>query len=259
MNIVVCVKQVPDTNEVKIDPKTGTLIREGVPSIMNPDDKNALEEALRIKDAQGATVTVVSMGPPQAEKALREALGMGADRAILVADRAFAGADTLATSRALAAALGRLEYDVIFAGRQAIDGDTAQVGPELAEHLGIPQVTYVQKVEIGGKGLKVRRATEEGYEDLDVRTPVLLTAIKELNEPRYMSIADIFASAKKEVSVWSAADLGVDKALIGLMGSPTRVKKSQAKDAKREGILVSKGAKEAAEQVAYILREKHYV
>ena len=133
------------------------------------------------------------------------------------------------------------------------------MGPELAEHLGIPQVTYVQKVEIGGKGLKVRRATEEGYEDLDVQTPVLLTAIKELNEPRYMSIADIFASAQKEVSVWSAADLGVDKALIGLMGSPTRVKKSQAKDAKREGILVSKGAKEAAEQVAYILREKHYV
>ncbi|NLP30987.1 MAG: electron transfer flavoprotein subunit beta/FixA family protein, partial [Clostridiales bacterium] len=183
MKIVVCLKQVPDTNEVKIDPKTGTLIREGVPSIINPDDKNALEEALVLKEENGAHVTVVSMGPPQAEAALREALAMGADEAILVSDRAFAGADTLATSNALAGALRQLDYDIIFAGRQAIDGDTAQVGPEIAEHLGLPQVTYVEEVKVNGNELEVRRAWEDGYETLTVKTPVLLTAIKELNEP----------------------------------------------------------------------------
>src|SRR3712207_398582 len=176
MNIVVCLKQVPDTNEVKIDPVKGTLIREGVPSIINPDDKNALEEALILKEQQGAKVTVVSMGPPQAETALREALAMGADEAVLISDRAFAGADTLATSIALAAAIKKLEYDVVFAGRQAIDGDTAQVGPEIAEHLGIPQVTYVEKVDVEGDKLTVRRALENGYVVLEVQTPCLLTA-----------------------------------------------------------------------------------
>jgi electron transfer flavoprotein beta subunit len=259
MNIAVCIKQVPDTNEVRIDPKTGTLIREGVPSIINPDDKNALEEALGLKERLGGTVTVVTMGPPQAETALREALGMGADRAILVADRAFAGADTLATSRALAAAMRRLEFDILLAGRQAIDGDTAQVGPELAEHLDLPQVTYVEKVDVDGKSLRIRRATEEGHEEVTVGMPVLLTAIKELNTPRYMNMVDIFASGSKAVEVWTAADLGVDKALVGLSGSPTRVKKSQAKDAKRAGITVNAPAKEAAERVAYILREKRYL
>ena len=148
MNIVVCMKQVPDTNEVKIDPKTGTLIREGVPSIINPDDKNALEEALSLKDNHGAHVTVISMGPPQAEKALREALAMGADEAVLVSDRAFAGSDTLATSHTLVATIKKIGYDVIFAGRQAIDGDTAQVGPEIAELLDLPQITYVESVDV---------------------------------------------------------------------------------------------------------------
>ena len=279
MNIVVCVKQVPDTHEVKIDPKTGTLIREGVPSIMNPDDKNALEEALRMKDAasDGAiSVTVVSMGPPQAEAVLREALCMGADRAILVGDRAFAGADTLATSKTLAAVMRKLDYDLIFAGRQAIDGDTAQVGPEMAEHLGIPQVTYVEKVQVeagagkaagadgktgavAGARLRVTRATEEGHEEVLVGTPVLLTAIKELNQPRYMNIARIFASASTSVETWSAANLDVDKAEVGLTGSPTRVRKSQAKDAKREGVTVKEAPREAAERVAYMLREKRFI
>ena len=280
MNIVVCVKQVPDTHEVKIDPKTGTLIREGVPSIMNPDDKNALEEALRIKDAASGSaggasaggpvsVTVVSMGPPQAEAVLREALCMGADRAILVGDRAFAGADTLATSKTLAAVMRKLDYDIIFAGRQAIDGDTAQVGPEMAEHLGIPQVTYVEKVQVeagagkagaaAGARLRVTRATEEGHEEVLVATPVLLTAIKELNQPRYMNIARIFASASTAVETWSAANLDVDKAEVGLTGSPTRVRKSQAKDAKREGVTVKDAPREAAERVAYMLREKRFI
>jgi electron transfer flavoprotein beta subunit len=285
MNIVVCVKQVPDTHEVRIDPKTGTLIREGVPSIMNPDDKNALEEALRIKDAAGGaaagktgagpvSVTVVSMGPPQAEAVLREALCMGADRAILVGDRAFAGADTLATSKTLSAVMRKLDYDIIFAGRQAIDGDTAQVGPEMAEHLGIPQVTYVEKVQVeavasgeaagkaslaAGARLRVTRATEEGHEEVLVGTPVLLTAIKELNQPRYMNIARIFASASTAVETWSAADLDVDKAEVGLTGSPTRVRKSQAKDSKREGVTVKEAPREAAERVAYMLREKRFI
>lgn len=216
MKIVVCLKQVPDTTAVKIDPKTGTLIRDGVPSIINPEDKHALEAALQLKDNNGAEVTVLSMGPPQAKSALREALCMGADKAILITDRAFAGADTLATSKALAGALKKLEYDIIFAGRQAIDGDTAQVGPEIAEHLNIPQVTYVQGVKVEEDGLLVNRALEDGYELIKVEAPVLLTAIKELNEPRYMNVKNIFETSDDEILVWSADDIDVDKAELGL-------------------------------------------
>ncbi|WAG40740.1 electron transfer flavoprotein subunit beta/FixA family protein [Clostridium estertheticum] len=260
MNIVVCLKQVPDTNEVKIDPKTGTLIREGVPSIINPDDKNALEESLRLKDEHGAHVTVISMGPPQAEKALREALAMGADEAILVSDRAFAGADTLATSHALAATLKKLDYDVVFAGRQAIDGDTAQVGPEIAEHLNLAQITYVEKVDVIKGGLKVRRAWEDGYEDIEVKTPVLLTAIKELNEPRYMNIKNIFEMFQnKEVRVWNAADIGADIAVLGLKGSPTKVKKSMTKEPKGKGELIQLPAAEAALYAVSKLKENHFI
>lgn len=259
MNIVVCLKQVPDTTEVKIDPKTGTLIREGVPSIINPDDKNALEEALVLKEKVGAKVTIISMGPPQAEAALREAIAMGADEAILISDRAFAGADTLATSNALAGALKKLDYDIVFAGRQAIDGDTAQVGPEIAEHLNIPQITYVEKVEVEGDSLKVQRAWEDGYEVIKVKTPVLLTAIKELNEPRYMHMSNIFETYKKEIKVWSAADIDVDKSLLGLAGSPTKVKKSSTKEAKGQGELVNLPAKEAAAYAVSKLKEKHYI
>jgi electron transfer flavoprotein beta subunit len=259
MNIVVCLKQVPDTNEVKIDPKTGTLIREGVPSIINPDDKNALEEALVLKEKYNAKVTVLSMGPPQAEKALREALSMGADEAILITDRAFAGADTLATSRALAAALKKIPYDIIFAGRQAIDGDTAQVGPEIAEHLDLPQITYVEKVTVEGNELKVRRALEDGYEIIRVKMPVLLTAIKELNEPRYMNIKYIFEAAKKNIQIWSANDIDIDKSLLGLSGSPTKVRKSATKEAKGKGELVNKPVKEAVEYAILKLKENHFI
>ncbi|WP_138204312.1 electron transfer flavoprotein subunit beta/FixA family protein [Haloimpatiens lingqiaonensis] len=259
MNIVVCLKQVPDTNEVKIDPKTGTLIREGVPSIINPDDKNALEEALNLKDAVGAKVTVISMGPPQAEKALREALAMGADEAILISDRAFAGADTLATSRALAGALKKLDYDIVFAGRQAIDGDTAQVGPEIAEHLDLPQITYVEKIEVNGEELKVRRALEDGYETIKVKMPVLLTAIKELNHPRYMNIENIFGVFDKEIKLWNADYIEVDKSLLGLSGSPTKVKKSATKETKGAGEVVNLPPKEAAAYAIGKLKEKHYI
>ncbi|MBV7276656.1 electron transfer flavoprotein subunit beta/FixA family protein, partial [Clostridium sp. PL3] len=243
----------------KIDPKTGTLIRDGVPSIINPDDKNALEEALVLKEKTGGKVTIISMGPPQAEKALREAISMGADEAILISDRTFGGADTLATSHTLAGALKKLDYDIIFAGRQAIDGDTAQVGPEIAEHLGIPQVTYVEKVEVEGDALKVQRAWEDGYEVISVKTPVLLTAIKELNEPRYMHMANIFDAYKKDVKIWSANDIDVDKSLLGLAGSPTKVKKSMTKEAKGHGELVILPAKEAAACAVSKLKERHYI
>lgn len=261
MKIVVCLKQVPDTNEVKIDPKTGTLIRDGVPSIINPDDKNALEEALRLKDLHGGIVTVISMGPPQAKTALEEAFAMGADEAILITDRKFAGADTLATSYALASAIKKLDYDIIFAGRQAIDGDTAQVGPEIAEHLGLPQITYVEEVkyEEGGT-LKVRRAWEDGYEYIRVNTPVVLTAIETLNIPRYMNIKNIFSMAKeKEVKIWTVADMDVDENRLGLAGSPTKVKKSMTKEPKGQGQLFDVSAKEAATIALSKLKEKHFI
>lgn len=259
MKIVVCIKQVPDTNEVKIDPVTGTLIRDGVPSIINPDDKNALEEALMLKDKHGAQVTVITMGPPQAEKALREALSMGADEAILLTDRAFAGADTWATSLALAKAIDKIGYDLIFAGRQAIDGDTAQVGPEIAEHLNLPQVTYVEKVEVLEDGLKVQRALEDGYEIIKVKTPCLLTAIKELNEPRYMDMKHIFECYKKEIKKMTADDLDVDKSELGLSGSPTKVKKSFTKGPKSPGEKINLPASEAAKLVVNKLKENHWV
>ncbi|MBA2903390.1 electron transfer flavoprotein subunit beta/FixA family protein, partial [Clostridium beijerinckii] len=204
MNIVVCVKQVPDTTAVKIDPKTGTLIRDGVPSIMNPEDKHALEGALQLKEKVGGKVTVISMGLPMAKAVLREALCMGADEAVLLTDRALGGADTLATSKALAGVIAKLDYDLVFAGRQAIDGDTAQVGPEIAEHLNIPQVTYVQDVKVEGNTLIVNRALEDGHQVVEVKTPCLLTAIEELNETRYMNVVDIFETSDDEIKVMSA-------------------------------------------------------
>lgn len=259
MKIVVCLKQVPDTTAVKIDPKTGTLIRDGVPSIINPEDKHALEAALQLKDNYGAYVTVISMGPPQAKNALREALCMGADEAILLTDRAFGGADTLATSKTIAAAIKNLEYDIIFGGRQAIDGDTAQVGPEIAEHLNVPQVTYVQGVEVTEDGLVVNRSLEDGYELIKVQTPVLLTAIEELNHPRYMNVQYIFDTAEKEVKVMTAADLDVPVEELGLKGSPTKVKKSMTKEAKGAGEIVKDSAPEAVAYVLGKLKEKHYI
>lgn len=259
MNIVVCLKQVPDTTAVKIDPKTGTLIRDGVPSIINPEDKHALEAALNIKDNVGGKITVISMGPPQAQVALREALCMGADEAILITDRAFAGADTLATSKTLAGALRKLDYDIVLAGRQAIDGDTAQVGPEIAEHLDIPQVTYVQDVKLQDDGLLINRALEDGYELIKVQTPVLLTAIKELNEPRYMNVKYIFEKAEKEVQLWTANDIDVDKEELGLKGSPTKVKKTMTKETKGAGELINESPKEAVKYVLGKLKEKHYI
>lgn len=260
LNIVVCIKQVPNTNEVRLDPVTGTLIREGVPSIINPDDKAGLEAALRLKDEQGAHVTVLSMGPPQADAALREALAMGADEAILVTDRAFGGADTLATSTTIAAALKTLPYDLILTGRQAIDGDTAQVGPQIAEHLGIPNVSYAEDLKVEGNEVTVKRQYEDRYHIIKVKMPCLITALSELNQPRYMTPGGIFdAYREKEVKILTRADLEVDDTAIGLKGSPTRVWKTFTKSLKAAGQQVTLDPQESADYMMEKLREKFII
>lgn len=256
MNIVVCIKQVPDTTEVKIDPVSGTLIREGIPSIINPDDKSGLEAALILKASNNAKVTVLSMGPPQADLALREALAMGADEAILLSDRAFGGADTWATSSTLAAAIRKLDYDLIICGRQAIDGDTAQVGPQIAEHLRLPQVSYVSELKAENNSVIVKRVFEDGYQRIKVKLPCLLTALKDMNQPRYMSVSGIFEAYKKEIKIWGLSDIDVDHSNIGLKGSPTRVKKSFTKGAKSAGRKFETDAKEGAKIIIEALKEK---
>ncbi len=261
MKIVVCIKQVPDTTEIKINPVTGTLIREGVPSIMNPDDKGGLEMALRLKDLFGAHITVITMGPPQADAILREAFAMGADRAILLTDRKFAGADTLATSYALAGALKTLKWDLVITGRQAIDGDTAQVGPEMAEHLDIPQISYVQDIHYtkGKKTLKVKKETEEGYQMLEVDMPCLLTVLSTANKARYMSVGGIVESYKKKVEIWGADKIEVDEARLGLKGSPTKVLKAFAKGLKQAGEVYEVDSEEAVGIIISKLKEKFII
>lgn len=261
MKILVCVKQVPDTNEVKIDPVKGTLIRDGVPSILNPDDANALEAALQIKDQnKDVTVTVLTMGPPQASYMLRECLAMGADEAYLLSDRAFGGADTCATSTTIAAGIQKVgNVDVVFAGRQAIDGDTAQVGPQVAERLGIPVVTYVEEIELGDGKVTVHRQMEDGYEVIEVRTPCLLTCVKELNEPRYMSIGKIVDAYKKEIPVWNHMDVELDPKDCGLNASPTQVFRSFTPPAKGKGEMLSGSIDEMSTKLVDKLKEKHYL
>lgn len=256
MNIVVCIKQVPNTNEVRIDPKTGTLIREGVPSIINPDDKAGLEAALRLKDSQGAHVAVLSMGPPQAEAALREALAMGADEAYLVTDRAFGGADTWATAHTIAAALKKLPYDLIITGRQAIDGDTAQVGPQIAENLNIPNISYAEEIKVEDGSVTVKRQFEDRYHLLKAKLPCLVTALSELNEPRYMTPGGIFDAWQKDITEWHRDDLKIDDSNIGLKGSPTRVKKSFTKAVKGKGTVVTMDSQESANWLADRLHDK---
>ncbi|MDU1455194.1 MAG: electron transfer flavoprotein subunit beta [Paeniclostridium sordellii] len=261
MKILVCVKQVPDTNEVRINKETGTLIRDGVPSILNPDDANALEEALKLKDIhEGSTVTVITMGPPQADFMLRECLAMGADEAILLSDRAFGGADTWATSNTIAAGIKKIgDYDIVFAGRQAIDGDTAQVGPQIAEKLDIPQVTYVQKFSIDGDTITVQRQLEDGYEVIKVKKPVLLTAVKELNEPRYMSVDKIVKAFKTDIKVWTIDDLDVNKDEVGLKASPTKVFKSFTPEPRGKGEILKGNPEEIVNTVLVGLKQKHII
>lgn len=259
MKIVVCIKQVPDTTEIKINPVTGTLIREGVPSIMNPDDKGGLEMALRLKDQYGAEVTVITMGPPQADLVLREALAMGADKAILLTDRKFAGADTLATSNALAGAIRTLKWDLIIAGRQAIDGDTAQVGPQIAEHLDVPQISYVADLEWDNNRFVVKKETEEGYQRLAVAGPCLLTVLASGCKARYMNVRGIVEAYQKPVEIWGADRIEVDEEKLGLKGSPTRVAKAFTKGLKQAGEVFEVDAEEAVGIIISKLKEKFII
>ena len=261
MKIIVCVKQVPDTTEVRIDKETNTLIREGVPSILNPDDANALEQALQLKDKyDDVTVTVLSMGPPQADVMLRECLAMGADEAVLLTDRAFGGSDTWATANALAAAIRKIgKYDIILAGRQAIDGDTAQVGPQISEKLDIPQVTYVEGMELEGNKVKVQRQLEDGYEIIEAELPILLTAVKELNEPRHMYIDKIFEVYKKEVKILTINDVDIDTTQVGLKASPTRVFRSFTPEVKGGGIILEGSEKEVASKLVGEFKDAHII
>ena len=260
MKIVVCIKQVPDTNEVKLDPKTGTLIRDGVPSIINPDDKAGLEAALRLKDEFGAHITVITMGPPQAKNALKETYAMGADRVILLTDRVFAGADTLATSTTIASALKKIDFDLVITGRQAIDGDTAQVGPQIAEHLQLPQISYVSNFEHKGDHAVVKRSFEDGFQMVKVKYPCLITTLSEMNDARYMSIRGIIdAHRDLEVETWTFENIEADPAKMGLKGSPTKVKKSFTKGVKSAGKVVEGTPKELATAIVDKLKEKFVI
>jgi len=253
LNIIICIKQVPDTAEVKINPETGTLIREGVPSIINPFDMHAIEAGLQIKEKVGGKVTILTMGPPQAENALRDAISMGGDEAILLTDRAFAGSDTWATSYILSSAISKLDADIIICGKQAIDGDTAQVGPEVAEFLNIPHISYIRKIEdITKSSIKVQRLMDEGYDIVESTLPVLLTVVKELNEPRLPSLRGKMAAKKAEIKKWGLSDIQADENKLGLKGSPTQVKNIFAPEAKKDKKMLEG---EPEEQVDALIQE----
>lgn len=225
MKVVICIKQVPDTAHVRINPETNTLMREGVPSIINPFDMYALEEGLRLKQQTGGTAIALSMGPPQAAEALRESISLGIDEAILLSDRAFAGSDTLATSYTLAKAIEKIgAVDLIICGKQAIDGDTAQVGPGIADKLDIPFISFVKKIEeVGSKKLRVQRMMDDGYDVVEASLPALITVVKEINIPRLPSLKGKIRAKNYQVAVWGARDLAIEKSRIGLEGSPTKV------------------------------------
>lgn len=260
MKIVVCVKQVPDTKGgVKFNPD-GTLDRSAMMAIMNPDDKAGLEAALQLKDQYGAEVAVITMGLPKADEVLREALAMGADKGILVTDRVLGGADTWATSSTLAGALRKLDYDLIITGRQAIDGDTAQVGPQISEHLDIPVISYVQNLKIEGDYVIAERQFEDRYHLLKAKMPCLVTALSELNPPRYMTPGGIFRAYDEEITVWGRQDLvDVDDNSIGLKGSPTQIAKASDKVRKGAGEVVNLDARESVDYIISKLTERHII
>ena len=261
MKIVVCIKQVPDTKGGVKFKADGTLDRAAMLTIMNPDDKAGLEAALRLKDQYGAEVTVITMGLPKAEEVLREAIAMGADKGILVTDRVLGGADTWATSTTLAGALRNIDYDLIITGRQAIDGDTAQVGPQISEHLGLPVISYAQEIKIDGDYVIVNRQFEDRHHILKAKMPCLITALSELNEPRYMTPGGIFDAYDAEITVWGRADLkDVDDSNLGLKGSPTKIAKASDKVRKGAGEKVTFDAPdEAAAYAVEKLLEKHVI
>jgi electron transfer flavoprotein beta subunit len=258
MNIIICIKQVPETTEVKINPQDNTLIREGVKSIINPFDMYAIEEGVRLKEKLGGKVTVITMGPPQAESALREAISMGCDDGILVCDRAFAGSDTWATSYTLSEAIKKNgSFDLVICGKQASDGDTAQVGPGISAHLDIPQVTYVKKIEeVKEKAMRVERMMEEGYEVIETPLPALLTVVKEINEPRLPSLKGMMRAKSAKIIIWTQKELNLDPQGIGLCGSPTQVVKIFTPPQRQGGQILSGEAVEIAEELADLLKNE---
>ena len=266
MKIIVCVKQVPDTSgKVAVNPD-GTLDRASMQTITNPDDLNAVEAALKLKDETGCEVVVVTMGPPPAEGMLREILARGADKAVLVSGREFGGSDTYATSQILAAAINRIgveKDDIVMCGRQAIDGDTAQVGPQIAEKLDLPQITYAGEIKKDGNTLTVKRMLEDGYMTVKVQTPCMITCIKELNEPRYMSVGGIFEAYSKPMEVFDYEALKddplIDATTIGLKGSPTNILTSFTPPQKGAGMMLEGDGKETCDQLAAILAKKHII
>lgn len=256
MNIVVCIKQVPDTAEVRINPETNTLIRDGVPTIINPYDMHAVEAGLQIKEMTKGKVTALTMGPPQAESALREVISMGVDDAVLLSDRAFAGSDTWATAYTLSRAIAKIRADIIICGKQAIDGDTAQVGPEIAEFLNIPHIAYIRKIEdVKQDSIRVQRLMDEGYDIVESTLPVLLTVVKELNEPRLPSLKGKMAAKKAEIKKLGRAELGIDEKDTGLKGSPTQVKNIFAPEARTDRRMLHGTVEEQVNQLIEELKK----
>jgi electron transfer flavoprotein beta subunit len=253
MDVIVCVKQVPDTTEIRIDSETNTLVREGVPCIMNPFDSYAVEEAIRIKEKTGGRVVVITMGPPQAEEVLKEAAGMGADDGVLLCDRVFAGSDTLATASALSSAIKqRGKFHLVICGKQAIDGDTAQVGPEVAEMLGVPFISYVRKISgLDEKQIKAERLTDDGYQVVESSLPAVITVVKEINQPRLQTLKGKLRVKKMQFEHLGFETLGGDSGRYGLNGSPTWVKKVFSPEPRESGEIFEG---EAEEQAAFLIK-----
>lgn len=260
MHFVVCIKQVPETTEVKINPETNTLVRDGVPSIINPFDENALEAALALKEKHGGKVTVITMGPPQASEILKNAIAMGADEVALVSDRAFAGSDTWATSYTLSQTIKKLDKaDLIICGKQAIDGDTAQVGPGIAEWLKIPQVTFAIKIEIEGNKAKVERMLEEVNEVVETPLPAVITVVKQINTPRMPSLKGMMRAKKAEIKTFKAVDIDADPKNLGLNGSPTQVVKIFTPPAKGGGEMLTGEPAEMVDTLLAKLKERKII
>ena len=261
MNIIVCIKQVPNVSEVKWDPETGALIRKGVPSIINPNDKNAIEAALQLRERHGGEVTILSMGPSQVEEALREALGMGADHAIRLTDKKFAGSDTWVTSYTLGLAIQRIgQWDLVICGKEALDGMTAQVGPQLAEHLDIPQLTYATDLEVVNTRIRIRQKLGDIYRVLEAPLPALITVEREANQPRVAPVDCIIEAYNKEISVWRADDLNGDDENFGLKGSPTKLKKVYTPKLLKGTAEIFEGSpEEAAHRLIARLKEKYII
>jgi electron transfer flavoprotein beta subunit len=260
MRIIVCIKQVPDSSEVRFDKETHTMIREGLPSIINPFDENAIEAALQLREEHGGQVIILSMGAPHAEEQLRQAVAMGADQAILLSDRRFALADTLATAYSLSTAIKKIgDYDLLLFGKQAIDGDTAQVGPGVAEMLGLPQITYVRKIQISDARVTAERVLEDGYEIVQAMLPAVLTVVKEINEPRHASLRGVLKAKKVNIPIWKPEDIDADLARIGKDGSPTDVIETFTPEPRGDSQQLSGTPEEIAEALFALLRQQNII